>query len=459
MLWLIFACKTDDDTASLDRDVVFEPIGWQRGLPELAAEEIDIRTIVHLHSPHSHDACDGDPQPDGVLNEACKLDLRAALCDVRIDAAFLSDHPTHSTEVSEFKELFLIMDGDDPYYDYNGDVLANRITCADGHRTWLFAGVESSSMMPLGLQRHLTDVYDGGYDGSATAVSWVHEQGFISWVAHTETRTVEDLESLQLHGLELYQLHANLDPELRSEYLGLESLGFLSDVQPFFFPTPEDGVTPHPDLAFLAFVEENRPSIDKMEALGLKQTIGISAGTDAHQNVFPNLASDGERLDSYRRMMRWFNTRIQVLGDVNDPQQILEALKNRQTWIAFEIFGTPLGFEMQIQDSAQTYPIGTETNWREGQQLRMVLPKLHPESPQSNELPNIEGRLIYIDETGRETLHTWTEGAFVQPVEQPGIYRLEIWIQPKHLTPYLGDYGHLADRWVPWIYSGAFFIR
>ena len=37
------------------------------------------RSIVHLHSTHSHDACDGDPRVDGEVNAPCLASLRAAL--------------------------------------------------------------------------------------------------------------------------------------------------------------------------------------------------------------------------------------------------------------------------------------------------------------------------------------------------------------------------------------------
>src|SRR5688572_8910110 len=50
------------------------------------------RGIVHLHSPFSHDACDGNPRPGGVPNEPCLQSLRAALCTARIDYAALTDH-------------------------------------------------------------------------------------------------------------------------------------------------------------------------------------------------------------------------------------------------------------------------------------------------------------------------------------------------------------------------------
>jgi hypothetical protein len=71
-----------------------------------------------------------------------------------------------------------------------------------------------------------------------------------------------------------------------------------------------------PDLAPLGFVAPNEPSIVALEGLGQTLRLTISAGTDAHQNVLPNKASDGERIDSYRRMIRWFNNRVRLDGEL-----------------------------------------------------------------------------------------------------------------------------------------------
>ena len=50
-----------------------EPIAWDPGQPDIAGCEVrgqrDYRAIIHVHSHHSHDACDGDPQPGGVPDE------------------------------------------------------------------------------------------------------------------------------------------------------------------------------------------------------------------------------------------------------------------------------------------------------------------------------------------------------------------------------------------------------
>src|SRR5262249_15041733 len=98
-------------------------------------------------------------------------------------------------------------------------------------------------------------------------------------------------------------------------------------------------------LAFLAFDEPNLPSLEAWDGLlarGLH--VAGSGGTDAHQNVLPLPLRDGERADSYRRMMRWFSN-VVLVADPTDPVQIEDALRAGRMYVAFEIFGTPVGFD------------------------------------------------------------------------------------------------------------------
>ncbi len=114
---LAAACPSSDLPPADDDDATaeFTPGPWQVGPPEMVAPSDalrPIRVIAHLHSHWSHDACDGNPQPDGVPDEACYQDLRRGLCTDRIDVAFLSDHPTHATE-TDYETLLLHRDGDE----------------------------------------------------------------------------------------------------------------------------------------------------------------------------------------------------------------------------------------------------------------------------------------------------------------------------------------------------------
>src|SRR5690606_23831422 len=151
-----------------------EPIGWDKGQPDIAGCGAvrglrEVRAIMHLHSHHSHDACDGEPQPDGVPDEDCLADLRAGLCTPRIDGALMSDHPTHATE-APFEDLLLIRGMDEPILGEKGTPIASWLKCPDGHKVLVMPGIESSSMMPFGLEEHVPDGYGTSTPASFAAI-------------------------------------------------------------------------------------------------------------------------------------------------------------------------------------------------------------------------------------------------------------------------------------------------
>ncbi len=58
------------------------------------------RAIIHAHSVHSHDACDGNPYVDGGVNEPCLQSFRRAGYADKIDVVFLTEHSGHMSEGS-----------------------------------------------------------------------------------------------------------------------------------------------------------------------------------------------------------------------------------------------------------------------------------------------------------------------------------------------------------------------
>ena len=374
----------------------------------------------------------------------------------RIDVAFLSDHPTHADE-APLAERLLERDGDELVLSDEGQPVGAWLACPDGHRTLMLPGVEGD-LMPFALE---ADVPEARSSRTPESVAALKAAGGVVWQAHTEERTYVELEPLGLDGIELYQLQANLDPGIREEFLGLDPLSYLGDIAPFFFPETQDLVAPpHPDLAPLGFVELNEPSTVMLEALGQTQRIAISGGTDAHQNVFNTDGPDGERIDSYRRMMRWFNTRLRVELPLT-PDSAREALREARTQVVFEVFGTPQGFDFRAEQGDTTHEIGAEIQLADGlPRLKVELPELDPRSPRSASVPDVRGLLYRATPEGRELVQDWTEGSLEVVADVPGVYRVEVWITPLHLEPYLGELGpQFLEEPVPWVLTGAFFVR
>src|SRR5687768_16796753 len=131
---------------------------WTKELPPSSVMGSVARGIIHLHSPFSHDACDGDGYVDGVLDEACLADLGAA----------------------------------------------SRITCDDGHQVLWTVGGENE-LMPIMLDQHIVGDYNGSDAATADAM---RAAGGTVWIPHTEIRTVEAVAAVAPSGIEVYQLHA-----------------------------------------------------------------------------------------------------------------------------------------------------------------------------------------------------------------------------------------------------------
>lgn len=439
-----------------------EPPAWDKGLPD--AREVAqwrglvaARGIVHLHSPYSHDACDGQPRDAaGVPNEPCLADLRAALCTTKIDFAALTDHDDSMAD-EEFATLFSMRAGDEPVLGASGAQIASRMTCPDGHQVTLTVGGEND-LMPVMLDRHPDGtvperhaIYNGNDAAAATAL---RAAGGLVWVAHTESQPIERLRTVAIDGLEVYNLHANIDPDIRKDYLGLPAAGAISAAAEFADTNPGH---PEPDLAMLAFLSPNTPAIATWDALlGEGRRVAATAGSDAHQNAIPIAFADGERGDSYRRVLRWFGNFVMV-AEPTDPVLVKEALAAGRLFTVFEVLGTPVGLDVRATFGEDTYEIGEMVP--RGSMLTVDLPTVRGLDP-TLPAPVIRARAIWIEPGGAVTeILSTTNPQLNIHLGAPGAYRIELSIVPRHLGPYLGDLGPtLADAELPWIYVSPFYV-
>lgn len=412
------------------------------------------RSIVHLHSIHSHDACDETPRLEGnTYNLPCLASLRTALCDVRIDVAWLTDHPTHMVEVPWLDAM--LHDpaaGDELVSDSSGQPIGNVIHCPDGHSVLIRPGSEDA-LMPLGLTRHIAD--DVGErdrllnlrDAEATAA--MRQAGALVWQAHTEGRSLDELRAVELDGVEIYQLHANIAPNIRSEDLGLDPIGPIAELMPVLLG---DSELP-PDLAFLVFVDDNRPSLNRWAALLADHPTVGTAGTDAHENTFPNVAADGERVDSYRRMMAWFANYVLVEGELT-AGTAQAALAAGRVVIVFDILGAFDGFDAAIRDSdGARFEVGATLGFAPGLALEFAVPALHGPSRRAAE---VAATVLRAEGEGWvPAAGPFGPGAHSYAVSAPGIYRVEVRVSGEHLAPFYAEYTSLAERDFAWIVTNA----
>lgn len=445
LTWVWIACAPPPEVDTSPEDLS-RP--WSPRLPP-AAETLPPdglfarRTIVHLHSPWSHDACDGEPLIDGVPDEQCLEDLRRGLCQARIDQAFVTDHPAHAA-AQAYNDLFLARAGDrDVVVD--GALRYNEVACDDAQRVIWAPGIEDE-LMPIGLHRQVdadpetADAIYNGYDADT-----VHAElgaGGAVFTAHTEGRSLDDLSRLQdagLVGTEVFNLHAAFDPDIREEHLGLDGFGWFGEIGDFI---GTDGAA-EPDLFVLAVLAEQAPSVERWDALLARGPMVGTVGTDAHQNVMPVALRDGERGDSYRRMLRWMSN--VVWSDTVEPEDTRAALVAGRSMVVFEILGTPAGFDFRLEGGPGVVRMG---GTGVGTTLVVDCPVLSESSPRGVDDPDVR---VTIFKDGA----AWGEGCGAHAVHGAGVYRARVDLTPVHLRPFLGVSPDVWLRAYPWIYANA----
>lgn len=435
-----------------------KPRAWQRhavptaDLPAIRGYR-PVRGILHSHSPYSHDACDNAGlDADGKPNAACLADLRRGMCEAAEDFVFLTDHGAHLAEQA-FDDLFFVAPGDEVVLGPSGTRIANRVDCGDGRKVLLMVGNENR-LITAGLERHLPGdaaARLAAYDGDdAKTVAAMHAAGALVWIPHTESRPDDYLATMPFDGMEIYNLHAAIDPKIRPAYLGLDPYAAVVDALPF---TSLDPTSPEPDLTLLAFYQDLPIYTTKWDKLLPNRHVPGSIGTDVHQNTIPGIERDGERGDSFRRLMRWFSNVLLVKGEL-DPAKVKQALAAGRSYLAAEILGVPEGFDFHAESGATIYELGEDAPL--GAKLVARAPVVHDLDPAVS-APEIRMRLLRVTAAGTTVVG---EGLAVDvPSATAGAYRVEVRMTPRHLRPYLGDTPDEYIRENVWVMSNPIYVK
>jgi hypothetical protein len=463
-------------------------LSWDRALPPSdvltapAARGLRVvRGIIHLHSVYSHDACDNDPRPGGKGNAPCAQHLRQGLCQTRQDFALLTDHATHMVE-APFADLLLREPGDDAVAE-DGELTASRLRCdegsgAPGHKVLLAPGGENA-LMPVALRRHLADT-EAERRARMTAetpeaVAAFHKAGGLVLVPHGESRSLPLLRALSdagLDGMEIYNLHANIDPRIRADHLGLAPLGAAEGLIPWLNDRPPAEGGPQPDLALLGFLEDNRAQLGRYDTLlGEGRRLHPVLGSDIHENAVKQLLTDGERGDSYRRLMRSFSNHLLVpAGGALQPEDLRQALRQGRGYGAFEVFGTPVGLDYHADTPAGLLEIGGAARAPATLRLFAPRPTLPPgASPAPAQGPVLRLRILRVAPQATEAVEVASlqvsdaaggAAELRHVATAPGAYRAEVRITPRHLLPLLGEDADRArfQREYPYLYTGPIYV-
>jgi hypothetical protein len=427
---------------------------WQPGTVYPSATDpnprglLDVRGLVHSHSVYSHDACDDMPvDENGNRDEVCFEDLRRGMCQVMHDFLMLTDH-RDAFDDHEFPEVLLYRpDRGDALIERGGVAVASWAACEDGVPTLVMGGCESETM-PVGLEGHAPGRGDTYGSLTPEAIAEMKAQGAVVLVAHTENYTIEQLSVLPLDGFEMYNLHANM---LANIAVAAELVGKV---------VADDPGLPHPDLLVMPLWQEDPRYLERWGGVLAGGTRRVTTmGTDSHRNTLPEEAADGERVDSFRRMMMMFSNHALVEPDGRggwDDLAVKDALRAGRLYGAFEYMGYPLGFDARIESAAGTVEMGGEASLADAPEIVATLPTVRQLDP-ALEGPIVTAHVLRATMTGFEEVAS-SEGELHFAPSEPGAYRVEVRIVPLHLAGWLGDYADLAAEPRPWIYANPFYV-
>jgi hypothetical protein len=420
-----------------------------------------LRTIIHAHTIYSHDACDGQPiLADGQPNEPCLASFREALCTDHIDVVMLTEHYSGMAAELDFEKLFLQREGDEWVIE-DGRKVANAVVCDDGHRALIVPGLEGSGghASALGLFAHpvqgnkdeITAAYQ---DASAEGIQAIRDQGGVPVAIHLENMTLDWLKSTDLDAVEVGNLHILIAPDIRKE-VGLDPGAPILALTEWLFSPDEH---PNPDFVFLEFHERLDRYHEWWDELLQEKLITGFAGNDVHQNVLEMAMADGDRPDSYRRMMKWYSNYVLVADAA--PSSVRKAIAQGRVFMVFEILGSPAGLDFRAESAGTNWLMGDtvpESARTSAAGLRLVAPVPAAMIDQASVATEPHMRLFRISESGSQKV-VEVDGALDYVVTEPGRYRLEIFVKPTHLMPYLKGHPELI-RELPWIYSNPIEIH
>lgn len=440
---------------------------WDKNLAPLGSPPHNsqvkwLRTLVHMHSVYSHDACDGKPFRNSGPNMPCLRSLRKAMCDNHIDIVFLTEHKDRMA-LYDFNQLLVPLEGDEVRWE-NDHIISLTHHCPSGHRTLYLPGAENH-LMPIGQMRHPEPIMSAAQrnpdDGlwkayqahDRAGVERFHDTGALVAIPHLEKRSLEKLRELRPDILEIYNVHANLQ-KLTGSRNPLKWLKHASGLLSYLYnPFVE------PDLFGLDFIEVFPANLKKWGQYSVNHPVSAVFGSDAHENTFPVNASDGERIDSYRRVTRTFsNTLIVPRHAPLTRETALEALARARALMVFEVLGTPRDFEFLVSHSSAEASLG-----------EILMNDTSTPATFSNPAAFVRVSASHPDpillKIWKASVQGWTlvdkieDSTWAGRLPGKGKYRVEVYIKAKHLFPQLPGKWLTVLKWRPWIYSNTIEIQ
>jgi hypothetical protein len=394
-----------------------EALKSQRREVSLSSGYDDVRTLLHVHSAFSHDS-------RGTLEE-----IVAAAKETGVRVILFSEHPAS-------------------HYDYVND----------GHRglrdgVLLIPGAETRGFLAYprrSIQNQKADTPQAFSDLVRSADGLV-------FLCHLEERM--DWEIAELTGSEIYNTHADFKDELK----------FAAALRsPLALFTLMGAVKQYPQEVFGALLDYPADYLKRYDQLCQKSPhTGVSANDSHHNQAFRAKVTDDGKvlledalgkklaeldpqkiaplkllvsgkqpgdlildldLDPYARSFGHVSTHL-LLPEVSEAA-VWQALRWGRAYVAFDWIADPSGFVYCAEMGEQSWPIGSQVPAADGFRLRAEAP--------------LEGRFKLVRDG--EVIHDAEGGSLDFPVEQGGVYRVEVWLT-------------LAGEARPWILTNPIYVR
>jgi hypothetical protein len=330
----------------------------------------------------------------------------------------------------------------------NNTPVAAELACPGGTPVLLQAGCDYDTLA-IGLDQHVAATPAERLailQATPQAYDTLRQNGALVLAGYLPRWTVANLTSLKFDGVENYNPLFNFKGPAANAALGyVLALG------------NNPSSVADPEIGLIAFFQEDATTQSYWSQMVQVARVPSFIGSNAHENVFPNLACDGERLDSYRRMLHWWSNYVMLpQGTALSTTALKQAIAAGHTFAAFDYLGYPTGFDFHAESGGTTYEQGDQVPPGGTTNLVVVAPTVYGLTPM-DQAPQIRVRILQAMGT------TWNEiasgtGTVTAMAVPTGVYRAEARIIPNQLTPHLGP---MASQYLTekvWVYGNTIWV-
>jgi hypothetical protein len=183
-------------------------------------------------------------------------------------------------------------------------------------------------------------------------------------------------------------------------------------------------------------------------------------GPNVHRNVFAKALSDGERLDSYRRLFKWYSNFVLIPKEeaaAADDRTYKAAFNAGHLYNAFTLMGYPVGFDFHAVVDGKVYEMGAHIPAGVKTTFNVKVPTVWGRLAPGAEEPEITAKILRARVDGWDEVASGTKD-FSWDVTGPGAYRVDVKIIPKHLKPWLGRQWKKFYVERSWVYSNPIYV-